>query len=77
MRDAETWLTRAEVQRLTDRTYAPAQKRVLNKRKITYEEDDVGRPLVLRALIERRSLGKAVSPEPAWTPDFSAFPAVR
>lgn len=77
MRDANTFLTITEIRRLTGRTYAPAQRRVLDTRKIPYDQDAKGRPIVLRAVIERRQLGKAVSPEPAWTPDFSAFPAVR
>lgn len=77
MRDVETFLTRAELQRLTGKTYAPAQRRVLDARKIRYEEDAKRRPIVLRAVIERRQLGKATAPEPGRTPDFSAFPAVR
>lgn len=77
MRDVDTFLTIAEVKRLTGRTYAPAQRRVLERRKIPFEPDAKGRPVILRAVIERRQLGKAISPEPGWTPDFSAFPAVR
>lgn len=77
MRDVDTFLTRAELQRLTDKTYAPAQRRVLDARKIPYEQDAKGRPIVLRAVLERRQLGKATSPEPGRAPDFSAFPAVR
>lgn len=76
MRDADTFLTRAEVRTLTDKVYAPAQKRVLDARKIRYTEDGKGRPIVLRAALERRLLGKAESPEPRRGPDFSAFPAV-
>lgn len=76
MIDAEIFLTIAEVKRLTGRSYAPAQKRVLDKRKIAYDQDDAGRPIVLRAAIERRQLGKAISREPSRGPDFSAFPSV-
>lgn len=76
MRDAETFLTRHELARLTGKVYAPAQKRVLDARKIRYEQDHKGRPIVLRAAIERKLLGKAESPEPRKGPDFSAFPSV-
>ncbi len=68
------FLTRDELERLTGRKYAPAQKRVLRERKIPYDEDDFGRPIVLAASIERKLLGQATSEEPAIAPDFSAFP---
>jgi hypothetical protein len=73
---SETFLTPAELRRLTDKVYAPAQRRVLDARKIPYELDGRSRPVVLRAVIERRQLGRAVSTEPVHGPDFSAFPAV-
>lgn len=76
MRDPETFLTINEVRRLTGKTYAPAQRRVLDARKIPYDQDDKERPIIMRAVIERRQLGKAVTAEPARGPDFSAFPAV-
>lgn len=76
MIDADTFLTKADVKRLTDKTYAPAQRRVLDAKGIPYDQDDKGRPVILRAVIERRQLGKAVTAEPARGPDFSAFPAV-
>ena len=75
-RDAETFLTRTELVRLTGKKYAPAQKRVLEARRIRFTEDDAGRPIVLRAAIEKKLLGEAVSAEPGQGPDFSAFPAV-
>lgn len=76
MRDADLFLTIPEVRRLTGKTYAPAQRRVLDGRKTPYDQDDKGRPIILRAVIERRQLGKATSPEPARGPDFTAFPVV-
>jgi hypothetical protein len=76
MSEPETFLSKEEVKRLTDKTYAPAQRRVLDARKIPYDQDDKGRPIILRAVLERRQLGKAVTAEPVRGPDFSAFPAV-
>jgi len=71
------FLTRAEIIRLTDKIYKSAQKRVLRKKGYRFEEDDAGHPLVLRASVERRIEGKAISAEPRPAPDFSAFPQLR
>lgn len=76
MRDTELFLSIPEVKRATGRTYSPAQRRVLDAKKIPYDEDGEGRPIILRAVYERRQLGKAITAEPARGPDFSAFPAV-
>lgn len=70
------FLDPADIERLTGKKYAPAQKRALDKRGIRYTEDAHGRPVVLRASVERKILGRAETPEPAAGPDFSAFPRV-
>ncbi len=76
MSERDDFLSKKAVERLTGKTYAPAQRRVLDSRKIPYDQDAKGRPIILRAVNERRQLGKAVTAEPARGPDFSAFPAV-
>lgn len=63
-----------EVRQLTGKRYAPAQKRVLRNQRIRFAEDAFGRPVVLRAAVEKRLLGEALSEEPVAAPDFSAFP---
>lgn len=72
----ETFLTRPEIVTLTGRKYAPAQKRVLLKRKIRFSEDDFGRPIVLRAAIEAKLLGNIQTDQPLPGPDFTVFPKV-
>jgi hypothetical protein len=69
-------LAHADLALLTGRSYAPAQKRVLDRRGIKYTEDGDGRPVVLWATVERLHLGKPVTPAPSPVPapDFSAFP---
>lgn len=68
------FLTPADIVRLTGKKYAPAQKRVLRDRRIRFAEDAFGRPVVLRATVERKLLGDAVTETPAKRPDFSGFP---
>lgn len=73
---AQAFLDQASLRDLTGKVYAPAQIRVLEKRRIKYELDARGRPKVLWAQIEKRQLGTAVTEAPGPQPDFSAFPAV-
>lgn len=57
--DAETYLTNAEVQRLTGKKYPKVQARVLAVRGWTFELDGAGRVLILRAYHDQRlGLGK-------------------
>lgn len=53
-RDEETYLTIAEIERLTGRIYAPAQRRVLALNGWTFVPDGDGLPLVLRAVHDQR-----------------------
>ena len=53
-RDADTYLTEAEIERLTGRQYAKVQAKVLADRGWTFEPDGDGKPLVLRAYHDRR-----------------------
>lgn len=69
------FLTAEELRQLTGKRYAPAQRRVLQNRRIRFTEDARGRPIVLRATIEKKLLGEALSaPEQRTAPDFSVFP---
>jgi hypothetical protein len=68
------FLALEEVRRLTGKKKKDAQKRVLKAKGYRFGEDDVGRPLVLMADVERKIKGKATSPEPKQGADFSAFP---
>lgn len=68
------FLSHDELRELTGKRYAPAQKRVLKGQGIRFTEDGMGRPIVLRAAVERRLMGGAATPEPEASPDFSAFP---
>lgn len=70
------FLTAAEIARLTGKKYAPAQKRVLQARKIRFIEDASGRPVVLRVAVER-ALVPAASGARAVEPTFSVFPALQ
>jgi len=72
----DIFLTAAEIRRLTKRKKRDAQIRVLKARRIRYTEDGDGRPVVLRAAVERKLLGHAEAPEPGPSPDFSVFPVV-
>jgi hypothetical protein len=54
-----------------------AQIRALEKLGYHWIPAADGRPLVLRADVERKTRGRASSPEPRLEPDFSVFPAVR
>jgi len=72
----DTFLTVAEIRRLTKRVKKDAQIRVLKVRRIRYTEDGDGYPVVMRAAVERKLLGDAVTPEPGPAPDFSIFPVV-
>jgi hypothetical protein len=73
-RDVDTYLSPAEIRRLTGRQKAKAQCRVLDARKIRYTRDGDGWPIVARAHVEKRLTGEAKAPEPANEPDFSCFP---
>lgn len=53
-RDENTYLTKAEIRRLTGRKYAKAQCRVLAERKWTFEPDGDGHPLILRSVHDAR-----------------------
>ncbi len=70
------FLDPVDVRRLTGKIYASAQRRALAKLGIKYTVDANGHPLVLRASVERKILGRAETPEPVVGPDFSAFPRV-
>jgi len=54
VRDADTYLTELEIERLTGRKYAKAQARVLADRKWAFELDGDGKALVLRAYHDQR-----------------------
>lgn len=53
-RDADTYLTEAEIARLTGKVYPKVQAKVLAERGWTFEFDGDGLPLVLRAYHDRR-----------------------
>jgi hypothetical protein len=72
----DPYLTPPELRRLTGKTYAPAQQRVLKKRSIRFIPDDAGRPVVLRAAVEGMLLGEHQVKASGRAPDFSAFPSV-
>lgn len=74
MRDADTYLTRAEIRRLTGRQKAKAQCAVLRKRRIRFTEDGDGWPVVARAHVEKRLLGHEEASQPVPELDFSRFP---
>jgi hypothetical protein len=61
MRDTETYLTEAEVKRLSGKTYAKVQARVLAARGWHFELDAGGKVLILRAYHDER-LGKLGEP---------------
>jgi hypothetical protein len=73
---ASPYLTAEDLKRLTGRSYASAQKRVLRAQGIRYVEDANGRPVVHRAAVECVLLGKAKTPKQGPSPDFSVFPEV-
>lgn len=75
-REALTFLTPEEVRRITGKKYAPAQRRVLMERGIRFTPDGDGKPVVMRAHVERRLLGYVETTEAGPAPDFSVFPAV-
>jgi len=70
------FLDAEDLKRLTGKIYRSAQKRALARLGIRYTVAADGRPLVLRATVERKIEGRAESPEPAKGPDFSCFPGV-
>ena len=74
--NATTFLSQEEIERVTGRKYAPAQKRVIARNAIRFTVDAAGRPIVLRASMEKLLLGQAVSAEPVLGPDFTFFPKV-
>jgi hypothetical protein len=53
-RDADTYLTEAEIQRLTGRKYAKVQARVLARQGWQFTLDGDGKPLVLRRAHDER-----------------------
>jgi len=53
-RDEETYLSDSEIRRLTRRSYAKAQCKMLGELGWPFQPDGEGRPLVLRAVHDER-----------------------
>ncbi len=70
------FLDRAELERYTGRKRKKAQMKVLRDRRVPFDVDIDGWPVVLKASIEKKILGKATTEEPGVGPNFNVFPAL-
>lgn len=61
-RDENTYLSKAEIRRLTARKYKKAQCRILAERGWKFEPDGDGHPLVLRTVHDARFGEKSIAP---------------